>query len=249
MAHRLFSSTRTFNPMTAITPDTTIGTLVADDARRTRVFERLGIDYCCGGSRTLAEACQTEGLDPQTVAQVLAAAEAAQGPAADSVDWAERTLSDLIDHIERTHHAFLREELPRLTGLVHKVARVHGDTAPWMVSIKDVFDDLRVDLEAHMQKEEAVVFPMIRALEVGELHTDKKALGDDDPIHLMEEEHDAAGAALKRLRTLSDGYTPPADACGTFRAALEGLARLEADMHQHVHKENNLLFPRARQLG
>ena len=181
------------------------------------------------------------------MAQVLEAAEAAQGPAADSVDWTERTLSDLIDHIERTHHAFLRDELPRLTGLVHKVARVHGDTTPWMVSIKEVFDDLRPALEGHMQKEEEVVFPMIRALEAGEPLPEPSSLGRD-PIQLMEDEHDDAGDALKRMNALSDGYTPPDDACGTFRAALDGLARLEADMHQHVHKENNLLFPRARKL-
>jgi len=233
--------------MTTITPDTPIGTLVADDARRTRIFDRLGIDYCCGGQRTLSEACEAQSLDPQTVAQVLEAAEAAQGPAADSVDWTERTLSDLIDHIERTHHAFLRDELPRLTRLVHKVVRVHGDTAPWMVSIKEVFDDLRPALEAHMRKEEEVVFPMIHALEAGEPLPEPSSLGSD-PIQLMEDEHDDAGDALKRMNALSDGYTPPDDACGTFRAALDGLARLEADMHQHVHKENNLLFPRARKL-
>lgn len=231
-----------------ITPDTTIGDLVADDARRTRVFEKLGIDYCCGGRRSLADACETKGLDPQTVAHVLEAAEAAQGPSAEATDWTQRSLSELIDHIESTHHAFLREELPRLTGLIDKVARVHGKSAPWMVEIKNVFDELRPDLEAHMRKEEEVVFPIIRALEKGDPLPDASELGAD-PIHLMEEEHDAAGAALDQMNTLSEGYTPPEGACGTFRAALEGLARLEADMHQHVHKENNLLFPRARTLA
>jgi regulator of cell morphogenesis and NO signaling len=117
-----------------------------------------------------------------------------------------------------------------------------------MVAIKDVFDTLRPDLEAHMQKEEEVVFPIIRALEAGEPLPEASTLGDD-PIHLMEEEHDAAGAALEQMNTLSGGYTPPEGACGTFRAALEGLARLEADMHQHVHKENNVLFPRARAMA
>jgi regulator of cell morphogenesis and NO signaling len=222
--------------------------LVTADAGRTRVFEKLGIDYCCGGGRSLAEACAAKDLDPQTVAQVLEAAEAAEGPSASATDWTEQPLGELIDHIEATHHTFLRNELPRLTGLIDKVARVHGDSAPWMVAIKDVFDTLRPDLEAHMQKEEEVVFPIIRALEAGEPLPEASTLGDD-PIHLMEEEHDAAGAALEQMNTLSGGYTPPEGACGTFRAALEGLARLEADMHQHVHKENNVLFPRARAMA
>lgn len=234
--------------MTAITPDSTIGTLVADDARRTRVFERLGIDYCCGGQRSLAEACAQRGLDPHTVAQVLEAAEAADDASSDATDWRERPLDELIDHIEDTHHAFLRRELPRLTELIHKVARVHGDTAPWMVDVKTVFDVLRVELEAHMRKEEETVFPLIQTLAAGGELPAASDLGTD-PIGLMEEEHDEAGAALKRMRTLTNGYTPPEEACGTFRAALEGLARLEADMHQHVHKENNVLFPRARALA
>ncbi len=231
--------------MSTITPTMTIRDLVIADASRTRVLEQLGIDYCCSGGRSLAEACVANDLDPATVAQVLEAAESAQRPAASATDWSERPLHELIDHIETTHHGFLREELPRLTGLIDKVARVHGDSSPWMVAIKDVFDTLRPDLEAHMQKEEEVVFPMIRALEAGESFHETTELGDD-PIYLMEDEHDDAGAALARMRTLSEGYTPPEKACGTFRAALEGLARLEADMHQHIHKENNLLFPRAR---
>lgn len=233
--------------MTAITPETTIGALVAEDASRTRVFERLGIDYCCGGGRSLAEACEERGLDPQTVATVLDAATSSSSTPHEAVDWTERPLHELIDHIESTHHAFLREELPRLTRLLGKVARVHGKAVPWIVEVKDVFDELRPDLEAHMAKEEDVVFPFIRAQEHGEPLPSTAELGDD-PIELMEEEHDAAGAALKQMNELSDGYTPPKNACGTFRAALEGLARLEADMHQHVHKENNILFPRARRL-
>lgn len=233
--------------MTSIAPDTPISELVAANAGRTRVFEKLGIDYCCGGGRSLADACEANGLDPQTVAHVLEAAEAAHGSSDETTDWTQRSLSALIDHIESTHHAFLREELPRLTGLIDKVARVHGNTSPWMVDIKDVFDDLRPALEAHIRKEEEVVFPLIRALEAGEPLPSTTERGDD-PIHLMEEEHDDAGAALKRMNALSDGYAPPEGACGTFRAALEGLAQLEADMHQHVHKENNLLFPRARKL-
>lgn len=234
--------------MPTISPDMSIRDLVTADASRTRVLEKLGIDYCCGGSRTLAEACTAQNLDPASVAQVLEAAEAAQGPAASATDWTEAPLSELIDHIEATHHAFLRDELPRLSRLIDKVVRVHGDSAPWMVAIKDVFDELRPDLEAHMRKEEEVVFPLIRALDAGEPLPETSDLGND-PIHLMEDEHDAAGAALERMNTLSEGYTPPEGACGTFRAALEGLARLEVDMHQHIHKENNMLFPRARAMA
>lgn len=233
--------------MATITPETTVGELVAEDASRTRIFERLGIDYCCGGRRSLADACEAKGLDPQTVATVLEAADSFRHTPGDDIDWTGRSLHELIDHIEDTHHAFLREELPRLTQLLDKVARVHGKATPWIVDVKDIFDELRSELEAHMLKEENVVFPLLRALEKGEPIPATTELGDT-PIELMEEEHDEAGAALEQMNALTDGYTPPENACGTFRAALEGLERLEADMHQHVHKENNILFPQARAL-
>lgn len=232
--------------MATITPETTVGQLVADDARRSRIFDQLGIDYCCGGRRPLADACQEKGLDADTVARMLDAALAA--PAEVGTDWTAASLSDLADHIEATHHAYLREELPRLSGLLSKVARVHGKAAPWIVEVKEVFDALRPELEAHLVKEEEVVFPLIRALEQGAPLPDATSLGDD-PIHLMEDEHDEAGEALARMRALSKGFTPPEGACGSFRAVLSGLADLEKDMHQHVHKENNILFARARALA
>lgn len=230
-----------------ITSDQTIGELVADDARRTRVFETLGIDYCCGGRRTLADACRERDLDADTVAAMLDAVAGARS-SADSTQWNKAPLGALIDHIEDTHHAFLRRELPRLEMLLSKVARVHGDQAPWMVRVKEAFDTLKPELMDHMLKEEETVFPFIRALANGDSVSTPTELGDD-PIRLMEEEHEFAGETLATMHELTDGFTPPEWACGTFRAALSGLADLEADTHQHVHKENNILFARAREMA
>ena len=232
--------------MLTITPDTTIKSLVVDDARRTRLFERLGIDYCCGGKRPLREVCAERDLDPNTVIQMLQAFEADQDSAEDT-DWSEASLGALIDHIEGTHHAYLRDELPRLERLLKKVAAVHGEQVPWMVDVRDVFGGLKSELLDHLAKEEEVVFPLIRALEKGDDLPENATLAGG--IHLMEDEHDAAGAALEDMRALTDGFTPPEWACGTFRAALSGLAELEADTHRHVHKENNILFERARALA
>lgn len=232
--------------MTAISPDTSIRQLVTDVPARTRIFERLGLDYCCGGDRSLADACREQDLDPDTVAKMLdAAAEATTEPA---TDWSDASLSDLIDHIVSTHHDYLRRELPRLEQLLAKVVRVHGADVSWLEPTRDVFQALKADLDAHMQSEEEYVFPAIRTLETGRLLPDGSTLGEA-PLEQMIEEHDEAGAALEQLRSLTNDYTPPDGACATFQAALDGLRELEADMHQHVHKENNLLFPRARSLA
>ncbi|MDQ7039876.1 MAG: iron-sulfur cluster repair di-iron protein [Rhodothermus sp.] len=223
----------------------TLGELVAADERRAALFDRLGLDYCCGGQRTLEEACRARGLDPATVATVLEALEVGEAEAEPVIDWRERSLSELIDHIVATHHAYLRRELPRLGVLMDRVTQVHSYQAPWLREVQEVFGRLKLELEAHLRSEEEDIFPLIRAMER------QAAEGRDELASLLEQaerEHDAAGEALHRLRALTDGYQPPEWACSSFRALLEGLQALEADMHRHVHRENNILFLRARRL-
>lgn len=225
---------------------TAVGELVAQRPARARVFEELGIDYCCGGKRPLKEVCEEEGLDVARVADRLEKAEAS---ASDEVDWNSRSMSELADHIERTHHAYLKAELPRLSALVAKVAGRHGPNHPELSLFARVFEGVRAELEAHMTKEEQILFPAIRRLEAdpdGSAFSGESLAG---PIQVMEHEHDSAGEALARMRELTDDYAVPADACNSYRAMLHDLERLEEDMHAHIHKENNILFPRAQQSG
>lgn len=236
--------------MTTFNSETPIGQIVAEHPSSARLFERLGVDYCCGGDRSLRTACAKEGLDADTVIRML---ESDVGLDADDradgtdTDWTTAPLGTLIDHIEETHHAYLRRELPRLEALLEKVAHVHGTDAPWIVSVKEVFEELKPSMEAHIEKEEEIVFPFIRAC-VEDASTQAPDALDGDPIALMEEEHDETGAALKRMRTLSHDFALPEGGCNSFRALLDGLEALETDTHQHVHKENSILFPRARAL-
>lgn len=226
------------------TIETTVGDLVAQRPGRSRVFEKLGIDFCCGGKKSLSEACATKGLDAETVLTILLAAEAGTG--SDERNWENASLSDLADHIEQTHHTYLKRELPRLRAMVRKVAAVHGNHHPWMREFDRVYDQFATELETHMLKEEQVLFPLIRALERSEPGPAAACgHGVENPIRAMESEHDDSGQGLERLHELSGGLTPPADACNTFRAMLDGVRELELDLHQHIHKENNILFPRA----
>lgn len=227
--------------MTTITIDTTVGELVRAAPVRARIFEKLGIDFCCGGKKPLAEVCQAKGLDPATVLTMLVALDSAPDPAL--VDADALGLGALCDHIEQAHHDYLREELPRLDFMTRKVAAVHGDDEPRLVQIRAVFSTFAPELAAHMQDEETAIFPRIRLLETSGDAGDREALRV--AIEKLEHEHEQAGAALGRFRELTDGYAPPEWACNTFRALYDGLARLERNMHQHVHKENNVLFPRA----
>lgn len=234
--------------MTTMTPPTiatTVGELVTQRPGRSRVFQQLGIDFCCGGKKPLAEACADKGLDPNTVLTILLAAEA-DAPS-DEKDWSQESLTALADHIEQTHHAYLREELPRLGAMVRRVAAVHGDQHPWLREVSAVFKDFVAELESHMLKEEQILFPAVRHLDSGGA-LPHGAMNIASPIEAMEHEHEEAGRALSRMRELSNNYTPPENACGTFRAALDGLEELERDMHRHVHKENSILFPRALDL-
>jgi len=224
----------------------TVGELVRENPARSRVFEQFSIDYCCGGKVPFHEACRDRGLDPERVAAELALVDAE--PAQSSEDAANMGLADLADHIEATHHNYLREELPRLDFMTQKVAQAHGEAEPRLHEIREVFVACREELEAHMLKEERVLFPMIRELEQADGPVSFHCGSLANPIRMMEHEHDNAGDALDRFRTLTDGYTPPEWACNTYRAMVDGLAAFERDMHQHVHKENNVLFPRSLEL-
>jgi regulator of cell morphogenesis and NO signaling len=229
--------------MIAPSIETPVGQLVAERLSRARVFERLGIDYCCGGKTPLGLVCTRKGLDPYSVLRELAINDAAT--AEDETDWSRASLTALADHIETAHHGFLRAELPRLGYLVKKVASVHGEPHPELQELRGLFDSFRSDLEAHMLKEERVLFPLCRMLENASALPATPFGSINNPIRVMVQDHEDAGEALARMRELTDNFTPPEDACISYRTMLDGLAELERDMHFHVHKENNILFPRA----
>jgi regulator of cell morphogenesis and NO signaling len=224
----------------------TVGQLVVQRPSRARVFERLGIDYCCGGNAPLRQACDAKRLNYQDVLAELERDEA--GPQDAARNWASASLTDLCDHIEQTHHAYLKQELPRLEFLTAKVATRHGENRPALREVHQVFLALKAEMESHMMKEERVLFPLCRQLDVADELPAMHCGSVGNPIEVMMREHADAGDALARIRTLTDDFTPPLDACNTFRATYDALHRLEQDMHQHVHKENNILFPKAVRL-
>jgi regulator of cell morphogenesis and NO signaling len=221
--------------MISLSTHTRIGDLVADRPSRSRLFARLGIDFCCGGKKTLEQACREQQLDPGEVLSALVELPPVEGERS----WVTAPLAQLCDHIQVRHHDFTRAEIPRVGALLDKVARVHGARHPEMIEVAAVFAMFGDEMLTHMLKEERVLFPAIARLGSG------ARLDLSSPIAVMLREHDGAAAAFARMRELVPGFVPPAGACGTFRAALDGLAELEADLHQHVHLENNVLFPRA----
>lgn len=221
-----------------IHPDITLGELATLHPELVRELERWHLDYCCGGGRTLVDGCTEAGLDPALVIDALsAAAEQPSTPA-----WASLDAAALVDHIEATHHRYLWNEFPRLEALLTKVVGVHGGRHPELVDIAECFREIRADLEPHLMKEERVLFPMIRKLTEGDSGPALRCGGVQNPIAVMMAEHDAAGELLLRLREITDGYRPPADACASYLSLFAALEELERDTHEHIHKENNRLF-------
>jgi len=223
------------------TPETAIGSMVSAQPGLARVFERLGLDYCCGGKQTLAQACANKGLDAATVIAMLEAASVAPTT---EMDPAGMTLTQLADHIEQTHHVYVKAELPRLVEMAEKVAHKHAWRDARLPAVAATVVALANEMTSHMQKEEMILFPLVRQIYAGEtsgFHCGSIA----NPIRVMEAEHESAGNATARLRELTDGFTPDAEACNTHRTLLASLAEFESDLHRHVHKENNILFPRA----
>lgn len=221
-----------------MTPETPVGQIVAAQPLLAKVFEKYGIDYCCGGKLPLATLAGKKGVDSHAlIAELEAAMAVAPAPA---VDWKLESLEKLIAHIVETHHEFLREALPRLAYLSEKVARVHGDVHPELIEFASIYEGFNAELTQHMAKEEQILFPAIIRLEQG-----LERFPVNNPITVMEAEHDSAGRDLDRMRELSNGFTPPEDACNSYRALYAGIAELELDLFEHIHKENNILFPRA----
>ena len=219
-----------------------LGQLVAQKPLRARVFDEFGLDFCCGGKQTLEEACKKKSIDLSQVLKRLTEDDLTN----DAEDqWNDRTVTELADHIESTHHEYLKKELPRLNALAEKVAKVHGERAPEMVELAQVFRQLKDEIEQHTMKEEMVLFPYIRQLD------NKKSLSTPpfgtvaNPIRCMESEHDDAGQALFKMRELTNQYSPPDDACGSWKALLGGLDHLDKDLRTHIHKESSILFPKA----
>ncbi len=230
--------------MTKLDTGSTVSDWVVDRPSRSRVFEKYGIDYCCGGKRPLAEACSSKGVEPDALLDALLAGDESANAASDR-DWASVRLDELCDHIEATHHAYLKSETPRLEALVEKVAAAHGPRHAELAEVRSIYLAFKAEIDAHMLKEEQILFPMIRELVKAGTRPSFHCGSVGNPIRMMELEHDSAGDALANMRRLTHDYSCPADACNTWRAMCDGLHQLEVDMHQHVHKENNILFPRA----
>lgn len=224
--------------MPAISTESTLGQLVVDHPDLARELERRDLDYCCQGERTLGEACAEVGLEPGEVAAELAEVATAVPEA-----WTVLGVAELVDHLEATHHAYLHAELPRLTALMLKVDGVHGERHPELAELRTTLAELVADLEPHLAKEERVLFPMVRELATAETAPSFHCGSLQNPISVMLMEHDRAGELLERIRTLTDGFRPPDDACASYQALFAGLEELDADTRRHVHKENHRLFP------
>ena len=232
-----------FSPAGTPLLERTVGELVAERPGRSRVFQAVNIDFCCQGGRTLREACERKGIAAEAVVEQLEAELADQ--TSPEQNPAALPPHELADYIVATHHGFLRRELPRLHAMSERVAQVHGGHTPSLVEMFHVFTGMEAELASHMMKEEQVLFPAVVAMSRGE-----PAPGElDGPIACMILEHEEVGAALARLRELSHGFLPPADACNTYRALFAGLHDLEEDVHRHIHLENAVLFPLARALA
>lgn len=226
----------------------TVRKIVTEHPETIPVLERLGIDYCCGGERTLAEACAASKVDPATVTDAIGRGVQKADPL--QKHWPQAPFNEITDYIVQHHHAFEREQSERIVRLAATVERVHGENHPELSEVRSIFDGMALDMQQHFESEEEVLFPHLVKLESdnqvicppGFSHVDK-------PIREMMQDHDQTGNALHRLRKITRNYSLPDDACASYAELFRSLEAFEQDVHQHVHLENNILFPRALEMA
>jgi regulator of cell morphogenesis and NO signaling len=234
-----------------ISAETTVREIATEAPATIPVFERFGIDYCCGGRKSIKQACSELQLSTEQLLEKLE--EATGSPAADETTaWQKAPLSRLVQHIVRKHHTFVRHEVPRLRSLADKVRTRHGAAHPELLEIEALFTEAAGELATHMQKEEQVLFPYIAREEhmnAAGVRVDRPFFGSvDNPVRTMLQEHESVGELLAAIRRLSRNYRAPEGACPSYIGLYHGLEEFERDLHRHVHLENNILFPRAQEL-
>jgi len=226
-----------------------IGEIVAEDFRTAAIFKKHGIDFCCKGGRTVADACDAKKLDADSIFR-----EIENLPKGDnnSIDFQSWPLDLLADYVEKTHHRYVEEKTPILQGFLHKLCKVHGGHHPELFEIHDLFEESAKDLAGHMKKEELILFPFIRNLVTNKMSGrdyEFPSFGTvQNPVNMMMHEHTIEGERFRKIAELSDEYTPPADACNTYRVTFAMLEEFENDLHRHIHLENNILFPKSIEL-
>jgi len=226
-----------------------IGDIVGKDFRTAAIFKQNGIDFCCKGGRTIDEACESKKLNPESIYKAI---EALPGKQNGTIDFNVFPLDLLTDYIEKTHHRYADDKIPILQGFLEKLARVHGERHPELFKIRDLFNDSAQDLAMHFKKEELILFPFIRNMVKANLTQTGLAAPTfgtvDNPISMMKDDHTVEGDRFAKIAELTSNYTPPADACNTYKVAFAMLEEFENDLHTHIHLENNILFPKAIQL-
>ena len=232
------------------TAETTIRDIVTEDYRAAAVFQQHGIDFCCGGNKTIDEACRGRGLN---AAQVLSdVARACATPDTSGQQFGAWEPPALVDYIVTKPHGYVRQAMPTIAAYTRKLSSVHGPNHPELIEVERLFAGVVAEMTMHMMKEEQILFPFI--VKLAEAAAQNRPAPPipfgtvANPIRMMEDEHESAGNALARIRTLTSGYQPPEDACTTYRVGLQELEAFEEDLHAHVHLENNILFPRALRL-
>lgn len=222
---------------------TPINDFIAEDVRRTGVFEELSIDSCCGGHRTLAEACAEKGIDPEAVLNRLMSGSTENDAVATVTEGMDGSLAEAVDHLTLTHHTFLKEALPRLADLLDKVVNAHVARHPELNTVQELFGELRADLEPHLMKEEQVLFPMIKQLESSGGTAEMHCGSLQNPIRVMLAEHEQTLTLFEKIRAVTGNFRMPEDGCESYRLLLTGLDELEMDTRLHIQKENEILFP------
>ncbi len=223
----------------------TIGEIVANDFRAASIFKEAGIDFCCGGNKSLTEACKEKGADEVHLIQQLETL--TQTPVTNAMNFKEWNPGFLSDYIVNTHHKFVLKNLPELVFYTQKIADVHGDNHPELLEVAGLFAKINEELLQHLKNEEEVLFPAIKEAEKHTSVAVKSTIVSE--ITRMQGEHEFAGGAMDKINVLTNNYRIPADACNTYRVSLKLLEQFEDDLHIHVHLENNILYPKALKLA